>query len=118
MTTLPPPAEFLAIQQVVNSLWARTDRVIDAPAEELFADDGVMRIGTLSATGRAEIDRYNAERRATENVSRRRVRHFCTNMIVTDYAPDRSGCAVHCWYSRASVTCRSNRRFLPISPIS
>lgn len=86
MTTLPPPAEFLAIQQVVHDLWCRTDRVIDKPAEELFADDGVMHIGTLKAEGREAINRYNIDRRAMEETSSRRVRHFCTNTVVTDYA--------------------------------
>lgn len=87
MTTLPPPTEFLAIQQVIHDLWCRTDRVIDKPAEELFADDGIMHIGTLKAEGRAAIDRYNADRRASEEISGRRVRHFCTNTVVTDYTP-------------------------------
>ena len=86
MTHLPPPAEFCGIQQTLHDLWARTDRVVDAPAEALFAEDGRMEIGALVAEGRTAIGEYNANRRATEDVSGRRVRHFCTNLLVIAYS--------------------------------
>lgn len=88
MSTSPPLSDLLAVQQILHDLWARTDRVVEDPAEELFADDGRMRIGTLRVEGRAAIDRYNRERRATEDKTGRRVRHFCTNHLVVDHRED------------------------------
>lgn len=90
MTALPPPDEFLAIQNLLHDFWSRTDRVTDALAGPLFTDDAALHIGTLVVEGREAIDRYHIERRETENRTGRRVRHFCTNLLFQDYAADRA----------------------------
>ncbi|MGE0742629.1 MAG: nuclear transport factor 2 family protein [Hyphomonadaceae bacterium] len=71
----------LALHELVAALWERTDRAVDAHAEDLFVEGAEMRIGTLVKTGLNEIIAYNVDRRAQEDASGRRTRHAASNLI-------------------------------------
>lgn len=78
----------LALMELIAMLWERTDRVVDARAEDLFTADGEMHIGTLVRRGHDDIIAYNVDRRAQEDSSGRRTRHFAGNFVIESAAPD------------------------------
>ena len=87
MTSLLPFDDYIAIQQLIQGFWSRTDRTSDAPSEDLFDKGARSRIGPFICEDHDAITKYNVERRAAEDRGGRKVRHFCTNMLFEHCEP-------------------------------
>jgi hypothetical protein len=82
------PEDQIACQELVAEYFARSDRIVDRPAADLYATDGRLRMGPLERDGRDAIAAYFVERRAQEDQSGRRARHLISNFVVEE-ATDR-----------------------------
>lgn len=72
----------VALCELLAEYFARVDRIVDASAAEVFAQDGRMRLGPLVRDGRAEIAEYFGARRAEEDQGGRKTRHLMGNLVV------------------------------------
>ena len=76
-----PSAELeAAIRRLQADYWARVDYLDPAPPEDLFTDDCVFELGTLTLTGRAELAAFFGRRKETTAASGRVTRHLSANV--------------------------------------
>jgi len=91
MANLPPdvsslvhvdPATVVELQQLANAYWACADGTPEGIGE-LFTEDAVLILGSLSLTGRVAIEAFFRERAASMRTAQRTTRHVASNLLVT-----------------------------------
>jgi hypothetical protein len=76
--------------QLAGEYWSRADSVQRLSVSELFAEAGVLVLGSLRLSGRDAIDSFFREREASQRQSGRVTRHFTANFVATVAGPDRA----------------------------
>jgi len=76
-------SDLVELQQLAAGYWARADGVADIPIRDLFTDDAVFILGSLTMTGRAAIDEFFRERDAMRLANQRTTRHVACNFLAT-----------------------------------
>jgi SnoaL-like domain len=84
------PEDLLSLMQLAADYWLRADGVRRLPVGELFADSGVLVLGSLRLSGRHAIESFFAQREAAQQASGRVTRHVATNHVATVIGPGRA----------------------------
>lgn len=73
---------WIAAANLMAEYWRRVDGSSDAPVDELYAENGVMHIGTAHCEGRAQIRAFFEARSRGEAAQRRTTRHLMSNLTI------------------------------------
>ena len=65
-----------ALQELTATYWQRVDRICPGLVDELYAEGGVMHIGSLPCEGREQIRAFFLDRNAKEQEAKRTTRHL------------------------------------------
>jgi hypothetical protein len=82
--------DLLSLMHLAAEYWLRADGVRRLPVGELFADSGVLVLGSLRLSSRNAIESFFAQREAAQQASGRVTRHVATNHVATVIGPDRA----------------------------
>ncbi|WP_068077752.1 nuclear transport factor 2 family protein [Novosphingobium lentum] len=77
-----------AIHALHAAYWARTDGTDDGAPEDLFSDDALFILGSLTLSGRAEIAAFFRRRHAAQAASGRVTRHIAAQLQLRGLAKD------------------------------
>jgi hypothetical protein len=76
--------------ELAADYWACADGDADKAIGDLFTDDGVLVLGKLTLTGRAEIERFFKDREVLQQASKRSTRHVACNHRIKLLDPGRA----------------------------
>lgn len=65
--------------QLAANYWARADGDVEPPMAEIFTEDAVLVLGSLTLMGRAAIEQFFRERDAAQRATQRTTRHIACN---------------------------------------
>ncbi|MBN9429402.1 MAG: nuclear transport factor 2 family protein [Burkholderiales bacterium] len=68
-------ATYVEIQQLMADYWLRVDGLSTLAVEELFVEEGTLRLGAARCSGRKQIGEFYAERARRNKETQRMTRH-------------------------------------------
>ncbi len=71
-----------AVRDLHATYWARTDGRDPAPPEELFSDDALFALGSLTLRGRDELTVFFRKRQSDQEASGRITRHLSAGLTL------------------------------------
>lgn len=77
------PATLSELQQLAAAYWTCADAPASAGIGELFTEEAVLTLGSLTLTGRAAIEDFFRSREESMRTAQRTTRHVGCNLLVT-----------------------------------
>ncbi len=71
-----------AVRDLHTTYWARTDGRDPSPPEDLFSDDALFQLGSMTLRGRDELTAFFRKRQSDQEANGRVTRHLSTDLTL------------------------------------